>query len=181
MSHVFLSDWQISGTVNAMSGLPVDMFDPTGGSLYGLFLGARPNWAAGANRKTATHAPAGYYFDPFAFSQAVVNPGNPIPSAHDPTAIVDPQTLNSEFATDVGNVGRNILRGPAQSDIDVSIAKKFSLSESTRIEFRTDFFNVLNHPNQDNPVSDITSSEFGKVVSYSSSPRIAQFALRVVF
>ena len=35
-----------------MSGLPVDIFDPTGGFLYGL-AGARPSWDPGAMHKTA--------------------------------------------------------------------------------------------------------------------------------
>jgi hypothetical protein len=56
-----------------MSGLPVDIFDPSGGSLYGLFGGARPNWAQGASRRTAiTNVPQGYYFNPSAFVEATV-------------------------------------------------------------------------------------------------------------
>ena len=99
----------MSGIVTAMSGLPVDIFDPTGGLLYGLF-GARPNWAPEANAKVAKNSvPAGYYFNPSAFSQAMVQPGQPIPSVHDPTAVVDPA---AEAGTDIGNVGRNVLRGP---------------------------------------------------------------------
>src|SRR5712691_1624185 len=102
------SNWQMSGIVTAMSGLPVDIFDPTGGLLYGLF-GARPNWAPGATAKIAKNSvPAGYYFNPSAFSQAMVQPGQPIPSVHDPTAVVDPA---AEAGTEIGNVGRNVLRG----------------------------------------------------------------------
>jgi hypothetical protein len=177
--HLF-SNWQVSGIVTAMSGLPVDIFDPTGGLLYGLF-GARPNWAPAANAKIAkTSVPAGYYFNSSAFSQAMVQPGQPIPSAHDPTAIVDPA---AEAGTDIGNVGRNVLRGPNQINLDFSVGKRFPLteSESSSLEFRADFFNLLNHPNRDNPVSDISTADFGKVLSFSSSPRIVQFALRFTF
>jgi hypothetical protein len=172
------SNWQMSGIVTAMSGLPVDIFDPTGGLLYGLF-GARPNWAPGANAKTVkTSVPAGYYFNPSAFSQAMVQPGQPIPSVHDPTAVVDPA---AEAGTDIGNVGRNVLRGPSQSNLDFSVGKRFPLAESKVLEFHADFFNLLNHPNQDNPVSDISTADFGKVLSFSSSPRIVQFALKFNF
>jgi len=177
-TRLLFSNWQLSGIVTAMSGLPVDIFDPGGGFLYGLF-GARPNWAAGVNHRTAmNNIPRGYYFNPSAFVQAVVQPGQPIPSAHDPTAAVDPA---AESATDIGNVGRNILRGPSQSNVDISLGKRFPLAESKLIEFRADFFNVLNHANRDNPVSDISTPDFGKVLSFSSSPRIVQFALRVSF
>ena len=171
-----LSDWQLSAIVTAMSGLPVDVFDPAGGSLYGLLAGARPNWAPGANRTTATtNVPPDYYFNPSAFAQATVQPGQPIPSANDSSALAGDQ------GTDIGNVGRNVLRGPTQSNIDFSVGKRFPLAESKGIEFRADFFNLPNHANRNNPVSDISSADFGKVLSFSSSPRIAQFALKFTF
>jgi len=156
----------------------VDIFDPTGGLLYGLF-GARPNWAPGANAKTAKNSvPSGYYFNPSAFSQAIVQLGQPIRSADDPTAVVDPA---AEAGTDIGNLGRNVLRGPNQSNLDFSVEKRFPLTESSAIEFHADFFNLLNHPNRDNPVSNISTADFGKILSFSSSPRIVQFALKFSF
>ena len=169
------SNWQLSGIVTVMSGLPADIFDPAGGSFYGLF-GARPNWTPGASRATAMrHVPAGYYFNPSAFTEAIVQPGQPIPSAHNPTA------LAGDLGTDIGDVGRNVLRGPAQSDVDFSVSKRFPLSESKAMEFRADFFNLPNHANRDNPISDISNADFGKVLSFSSSPRVVQFALKFVF
>jgi len=177
-TRLLFSNWQVLGIVTAMSGLPVDIFDPTGGLLYGLF-GARPNWAPGAKAKIAKNSvPAGYYFNPSAFTQAMVQPGQPIPSGHDPTAVVDPA---AEAGTDIGNVGRNVLRGPGQSNLDFSVGKRFPLAESKVVEFHADFFNLLNHPNRDNPVSDISTADFGKVLSFSSSPRIVQFALKFTF
>jgi len=171
-----LLNWQLSTIVAVMSGLPVDVVDPGGGSLYGL-LGARPNWAPRANPASAmTSVPAGYYFNPTAFSEATVQQGKPIPSANDPTALA-----GLDGGTDVGNVGRNVLRGPAQTNIDFSLGKLFPLTESKAFEFRADFFNALNHANRDNPISDISSSDFGKVLSFSSSPRIVQFAVRLTF
>jgi hypothetical protein len=80
-----------------------------------------------------------------------------------------------------GNVGRNLLRGPSQSNIDCSVGKRFPVSESRGIEFRADLFNVLNHSNRDNPVSNIGSADFGKVLTFSSSPQIVQLALKLVF
>jgi hypothetical protein len=158
-----------------MSGLPVDLFDPAGGSLYGL-AGGRPNWAPGANQRTAlSNIPPGYSFSPAAFSIAEVRPGQAIPTAHDPTA------LAPEGGTDLGNVGRNVLRGPSQSNIDFSLSKRFSLAESRNLEFHADFFNVLNHANRDNPINDINSDDFGRVVSFSSSPRIVQLSIEFNF
>jgi hypothetical protein len=122
--------------------------------------------------------PPGYYFNPLAFSPAMVQRGQPIPSAHDPTAVVDPA---AEAGSDIGDVGRNVLRGPGQSNLDLSVGKRFPLTETRALEFNADFFNLLNHPNRDNPVSDISTPDFGKVLSFSSSPRIVQFALKFIF
>jgi len=170
-----LHNWQLSGIVTAMSGLPIDIFDSTGGSLYG-FLGARPNWAPGAGVHAATtNVPAGYYFNPAAFTQAIVLPGQPIPSAHDPTA------LAGDIGTDIGDVGRNVLRGPRQTNLDLAIGRYLAFRESRKLEFRADFFNALNHPNRDNPISDISAPDFGRIVSFSGSPQIVQLSLRVNF
>ncbi len=186
--RILFSDWQLSGIVIAMSGLPMDILDPAAGDLYGL-PGARASWAPGANRRTATrNVPPGYYFNPFAFSLPVVQPNQPIPSAQDPTA------LAPAGGNDIGNLGRNVLRGPSQSNIDLSVAKRFPISESKDIEVRADFFNALNHANRSNPISDITVAEsfdpsgrivspgdFGRSLSFDSSPRIVQLALKLTF
>lgn len=186
-ARILLSDWQVSGTVVAMSGLPVDIIDPAAGSLYGL-AGTRPNWAPGANLKTATHnVPPGYYFNPFAFSLPTVAPGQSIPSAHDPTAIAP------NGGTDIGNLGRNLLRGPGQNNLDFSIRKWFSLGESENIQLAGELFNVFNHASRSNPISDIMAGEadqagrilrpgdFGRIVSFDSSPRIVQLSLSFTF
>src|SRR5262249_19798097 len=99
----------------------------------------------------------------------------PIPSANDPTA------LAGDLETDIGNIGRNILRGPSQSNFDLSLGKRFSLSESKEIDFRADFFNVLNHANRNNPDSNIASPNFGRALNFSSSPRIVQLGLKISF
>jgi len=107
--------------------------------------------------------------------QAIVPAGSAIPSAHDSTA------LAGEDGTDLGDVGRNALRGPGQQNVDFSIARRFTFTESKALEFRADLFNLFNHANRDNPVSDISRSDFGRVLAFSSSPRIVQFALKLTF
>jgi len=186
--RILLQGWQLSGFVTVMSGLPIDIYDPAGGSLYGQVYGARPNWAAGASRSTASSPPAGYYFNPLAFTEALVQPGGAIPSAHDATA------LASDFGTDYGNVGRNVLRGPSQSNIDLSVLKSFRLRESKSLDFRADFFNATNHASKSNPISDISAANldpatgvivdpgnFGRILGADSSPRIIQFSLKFNF
>lgn len=77
-----------------------------------------------------------------------------------------------ELATDIGNAGRNVLRGPSQSNIDFSVGKRFLLAESKDLWFGADFFNLLNHANRDNPISDISTADLGRIVGFNSSPRI---------
>ena len=187
--RALFTGWELSGLLVTMSGLPIDLFDPTGGSLYGSIFGARPNWALDANRATAiSHPPAGYYFNPYAFTQAIVQPGVAIPSAHDPSAFA------ADFGTDYGNVGRNILRGPSQTNGDLSVMKRFPIHESKNLEFRVDFFNALNLANKSNPVSDISAASldpttgrvidpqnFGRILGTDSSPRILQLSMKFNF
>ena len=188
VSHALFSNWQVSGIAIAMSGLPVDVLDATAGDLYGL-TGARPNWAPGGSGKTATrNIPPGYYFNPFVFALPLVQPNQPIPSAHDPAAIAP------DGGNDIGNVGRNVVRGPAQSNFDISVAKRIPVNESKNVEVRADLFNALNHASRSNPISDITVAysfdqsgrivdpgDFGRSLGYDSSPRIIQFAVKLTF
>ena len=163
-------------------------FDPAGGSLYGQIYGARPSWAPGANLKTAkSNIPRGYYFNPYAFAQAVVQLGQPIPSAK-----ID-RSLHGDDGTN-WDVRSNILRGPSQVNADLSVRKRFLLRESRNLELRADFFNAFNHANKSNPVSDISSAAldsetgqvlnpetFGRIISTDSSPRIVQLSLKLIF
>jgi len=50
-----------------------------------------------------------------------------------------------------GTEGRNDIPGFGLTQFDLSLAKKFSLTERLKLQFRTDAFNILNHPNFSNP------------------------------
>src|SRR5260370_32681153 len=57
--------------------------------------------------------------------------------------------LNS-CANLLGNAGRNSIVGPGLFNLDLSLYKNFAvpkISESFKVQFRAEFFNVLNHPN----------------------------------
>lgn len=191
--NLLLSNWQVAGIIVAMSGVPIDIVDTGAGSFYGLNNGvnplARPNWAPGATRSTAsTNIPAGYFFNPRAFTRPVVSIGQPIPSSRG-------AAIASALGTDIGNVGRNVLRGPRQSNLDFSIIKRFLFGESKNIEVRAEFFNLFNQVNLANPISDfnavsstgsfdpntgqiINPGDFGRITSTSNNPRMIQFAVK---
>lgn len=190
------SNWQVAGIITAMSGLPIDITDGGAGSFYGLSAGnnafVRPSWAPGATVSTATsNVPSGYFFNPLAFVRPIVLTGQVIPSSNG-TATA------GATGTDFGNVGRNVLRGPGQTNVDFSVIKRFPLAETKNIELRAEFFNLFNQVNLANPISNLNAvpttsidpntgriignpGDFGRIVSTSNNPRLIQFAIKFNF
>ncbi len=80
-----------------------------------------------------------------------------------------------------GTLGRNALYGPGRTNADISMTKTtFLWNEKANLEFRADFFNVLNHAEFRNPNLTITSSQFGQITS-TYDGRIIQLALHLQF
>ena len=88
-----------------------------------------------------------------------------------------------------GNVGRNTIQGPGYRTWDFSTFKNFSITERAKMEFRAEFFNVLNHsnflfarsgPQSGNNATTLGTSQFG-FVSAARDPRQIQFALKFSF
>jgi hypothetical protein len=186
LAKTLLGGWQVAGIVTAMSGLPIDIVDAGAASLYGLNGStalARPNFAPGATAKSAReNVPAGYYFNPAAFVRPFVAAGQAIPSAGG-SAVADASCNNTTVVcTDFGQVGRNILRGPRQTNVDFSVFKRFYFGETRNFEFRTEFFNLFNQVNLANPLSDLNAgASFGRIISVTTNPRIVQFAFKFNF
>jgi hypothetical protein len=80
-----------------------------------------------------------------------------------------------------GDAGRNSLRGPKYVNLDNSIFRDFPLYREANLEFRSEFFNVLNHPNFGNPDSTLGDPTFGTISSTSGNPRLVQFSLKLMF
>ena len=80
-----------------------------------------------------------------------------------------------------GNGGRNILRGPGRWNVDFSFFKEFSLTERTRLQFRSEFFNLFNHPQFDLPNPSIGNPNAGRISATVGVPRDIQFGLRLYF
>jgi hypothetical protein len=79
-----------------------------------------------------------------------------------------------------GNSGRDILDGPGLETFNVSILKNTSLGEHGNLQFRTEFFNILNHTNFSLPDNYVGSPTFGQILS-AGDPRRVQFALKWLF
>jgi hypothetical protein len=97
-------------------------------------------------------------------------------------------------------MGRNMVPGPGFWNLDLGINKKFTITERVKLDFRTEFFNVFNHPNFENPRNatvgspTVTSSVFGQVccvtaavpssttiIATGEPNRVIQFALKLSF
>jgi hypothetical protein len=85
----------------------------------------------------------------------------------------------------VGNAPRELstARAPGTATTALSLFKQFALPirEGSKLEFRAEAFNALNHPQFGFPNLTVGSSAFGKVTSQANSPRQVQFGLKLYF
>lgn len=152
-----LAGWQINGITTFQDGTPFTVFDSSDPNVDGS-RDDRPNLVGdlseGPNITKVTP------FNPAAFER--VPRGN-----------------------NYGNAGRNILRSGGINNFDLSIFKDFPLSDEreTKLQFRTEIFNLFNHPtNFGVPINDINSPNFGRVLQTKTfSQRVIQFALKFQF
>ncbi len=80
-----------------------------------------------------------------------------------------------------GNIGKGSLRGPNLFNWDTGLFKEFGLwRESTKLQFRAEFFNTANRRNFNNPNVTQSAGGFGSITS-AQDPRIGQLALKFLF
>ena len=169
LKAVLLRDWAVSGIVTIQSGRPFSVIDSAGGSTY---------TPIGPDQSTASIAP-GFNVDTAATSGSIESRLNQYlnPAAFLPAPVVGP-----DGSTGYGDLGRNDFRGPHQQDWDLSVSKIFPITEGQNFEFRTEFFNVWNHPSFNSPTFvDVSGPNFGAITTTVGSPRIIQFVGRYSF
>ncbi|HLJ16888.1 MAG TPA: TonB-dependent receptor, partial [Bryobacteraceae bacterium] len=100
-----------------------------------------------------------------------------------------PKTVSQWFSTSsfaqpapgfYGNAGPGAITGPGLINFDLALHKDFRIREHHTAEFRSEFFNVLNHTNFNGVVTTLGSGVFGQVTS-ARDPRILELALRYSF
>jgi hypothetical protein len=83
-----------------------------------------------------------------------------------------------------GDAQRNMLRGPAWRNVDVSLGKTFSIRESNRLEIRADMYNAFNHPQLGQPNANIGTSAAGEITNttnFGGPERVVQFGAHFWF
>ncbi|MCU1262834.1 MAG: TonB-dependent receptor, partial [Bryobacterales bacterium] len=164
MASKLIGGWQLNGILSLQTGLPFTVtapdFSATGGNhaSRASCIGNPYTGASTDPSRLAGNAAPGFFLNPAAFAV----PGN------------------GTF----GNCAPRAFHGPGIENVDLSLFKSFAVKERYRIEFRSEFFNALNHPSFGNPNSSIAPSSigsFGKVFSTVTDPREIQFALKLYF
>ncbi len=85
-----------------------------------------------------------------------------------------------------GNLGRGVYSGPGLADLDVSLFKSTAVSERATLQFRAEFFNVLNHANFGPPNATVFSgtsanASAGLITTLATTPRQIQFGLKLMW
>jgi hypothetical protein len=86
-----------------------------------------------------------------------------------------------------GNLGRNAIIGPRFNNTDLALSRNITLGENTRVQFRTEVFDLFNHANLGQPGNLVGSPNFGRITSTrfptgeSGSSRQVQFAVKLLW
>jgi hypothetical protein len=172
VSRRLLGGWRFNGIATFQTGSPFEVDAPDSsftGANHASYANCIGNPFSGATDDPKLYTTTGFFINYNAFSA----PGN------------------GHF----GTCAPRTYHGPGIGLADLSLFKEIKLSESKRLEFRSEFFNALNHPNFANPSSFYTPfapGGFGKVSNTIApilgqgsggpgDPREIQFALKLYF
>lgn len=145
-----LSNWSIDSIIHAQSATPVDLLASSSVNLAGQITNIRPDLIAGIPLYlNDPKAPGGRRFN------NTVDPSRP--GCKGPFCI--PPTTRQ------GTLGRNVLRAFPLNQVDLTLRRQFSLTERVKLQFRSDFFNIFNHPNFGDPNGTLTSGTFGEATT----------------
>jgi len=148
-----LSSWTVAGTLFTRSGYPFTVVD---GNTTGVLSGFNYGTNAGSN----------VFANDFARGPVVCTRQALY------TPCLDGTTQFTPAVNSFGNQRRNQVWGPHFFDTDLSVMKNFHLpiSEGSYLGVGVQFFNILNHPNFDQPVGDISNPDFGSIINTVSVP-----------
>lgn len=150
--------WQMNGLVAARSGMPLNILTGTDIALSGT-PNQRPNVSGNpvlpSDRSRAEKINA--WFDRTVFSQPATGT--------------------------YGNVGRNPLTGPRNSGVNMGLFKSIPVPgrEGMRLQFRSEFFSVLNIPMLGTPNNQVSAGTRMGRITTAGGARVIQFALKLLF
>jgi hypothetical protein len=156
--HQLIGGWSVSGITTFATGLPVTMSENDDNSLTGSQADL-PNYDPTGGHLIVQKNPrkGGPYFNVNLFT---------------------PENLGQ-----FGNSQRRFFYGPGLNNTDLALLKAFDFTETTKLQFRAEAFNVFNHTQFNGPSGNVNNpglGGFGYVTS-ANDPRIMQVALKLLF
>jgi len=176
LTKAVLGGWEMNAILIRNSGLPLAVLDGFNNSQNGdSGQPDRPNLLPGFSNNPTHGTTAG--------CQGV--PGGQ--KLGTPDLWFDPCAFGLSPAGTFGNLGRDTVIGPPFRNLDFSMGKNFPLRERFNVEFRAEFFNILNHANFSAPLNPlftaqrVSSGNAGVIVSTANANREIQFGLKMTF
>lgn len=172
-----IGGWSVGGVAHWQTGFPFTVINGTDRGGYGQATAERPdisNINAPLNTRAVLKPSCGTgYGNPDA-------PGTPC---------IDPNTVHFIEGTGAPNartVGRNTMTAPGLDNLDLSLAKRFKITERTNLQYRVDMFNALNGTNFGNrvaprTVNGTTAGQFLDVTQTDSIGRSMRMGLKLTF
>jgi len=150
-ARALLSNWRLSGVVNARTGDRINIIDLRDNAKTGI-RNQRPNRVKDDiyGAKTLNN-----FFDASAFSQAAIGTN--------------------------GDLQQNAGVGPNFWAINLAVSKLVNVTETQRLELRLETFNLLNQFNWGNPDPNFNAGTFGRITTMAGEPRIFQFGVKYDF
>ena len=194
LAQSVLGNWSLQTIVETRSALPLNVDDQ-----LLVYLTSPGHPFADVRPEVRPGIPLYLYGPQYPGGKAVNNtPNQAGPGCIGPFC-PPPTDPNTGVLLRQGNLGRNALRSFGATQWDFAVHRDFPIREAVKLQFRTEFFNILNHPNFGPPIGDISNSLFGvsthTLASFLSNqgngalsqiyqiggPRSIQLALKLVF
>jgi Carboxypeptidase regulatory-like domain len=178
ITDAFLGGWQVAGIVAAQTGEALNAVMSSDLSNTGSFS-YRPNQVAN---------PYNFSFD--TATQTALGCSNPGHQTLDcwfnqAAFVAPPLAPGQQSAHGFGNARIGDLRGPSLVNFDLVLQKNFRIFESHQIEFRSEFFNLFNHPNFGLPGGGSSAAVDvpggGAITNTATDNRQIEFALKYTF
>ena len=156
-----VNGWTVGGQAVAQSGQPYSVYDYSG-AIGGIYYGTYVE----INNPIVPLAPGVTVQQAELQGTTGVNAGKPVLNVNSflPQFLAPGQSgvppCDSKGVCDTGEslysaLGRNTFRGPFGVRFDMTLGKQFDVSETMKLRFSFDAFNMFNHPNFDTPNNDV--------------------------
>lgn len=162
--NAILGGWEIGGVVNARTGLPIDITMARNDVAYrvnstGRIVDAPIQAADGAFLTTpVVNNPYGGAFRSNRRPSVVAGASPFLANPGDKRVFLNPAAFTIPAPGEFGNLGRWAVHGPGLGQFDLTLHKRFAITERVHTEFRAEFYNLFNRANFANPVSRLNNS-----------------------